>query len=41
MQRKAMAAGIRPSGIPVIDVRGRILTGFDPATLDRLLARPI
>jgi glutaredoxin len=41
MQRKAMAAGVRPTGIPVIDVRGRILTGFDPAALDRLLARPI
>jgi glutaredoxin len=44
MQRKAQEAGVRPSGIPVIDFRGRILTGFDQATMQRLLdqqARPI
>ena len=40
MQRKAQAAGVRPTGIPVIDVRGTILTGFDPGTIDRLLSRP-
>jgi glutaredoxin len=38
MQRKARAAGISTNGIPVIDVHGRIVTGFDPGTLDRLLA---
>ncbi|MEM1416574.1 MAG: glutaredoxin domain-containing protein, partial [Myxococcota bacterium] len=38
MARKARAAGLAPSGIPVIDVRGRILTGFDPGSLDRALA---
>ncbi|HJL04303.1 MAG TPA: glutaredoxin domain-containing protein [Polyangiaceae bacterium LLY-WYZ-15_(1-7)] len=37
MQRKAREAGIMPSGIPVIDVRGRLVTGFDPNTLRRLL----
>lgn len=38
MQAKARAAGVRPTGIPVIDVRGTILTGFDPSAIDRLLA---
>ncbi len=44
MQRKAAAAGIRPNGIPVIDFRGTILTGFDPQRMDQLLqstSRPI
>ena len=40
MQRKAQQAGLRPSGIPVIDFRGTILTGFDPGTIDRLNAQP-
>jgi glutaredoxin len=38
MQRKARAAGVRPGGLPLIDFRGRILTGFDPAQLGRLIA---
>ena len=38
MSQKARAAGLAPSGIPVIDVRGRILTGFDPGSIDRALA---
>lgn len=38
MSEKARAAGLAPSGIPVIDVRGRILTGFDPGSIDRALA---
>ena len=38
MQEKARAAGVRPSGIPVIDFRGTILTGFDQARLDGLIA---
>ena len=37
MQRKAQAAGVRPSGIPVIDFRGTILTGFDQRRIDRLI----
>jgi glutaredoxin len=39
MQRKAEAAGVPTRGIPVIDFRGTILTGFDPGALDRLIAR--
>ncbi|MCA9612576.1 MAG: glutaredoxin family protein [Sandaracinus sp.] len=38
MQAKARAQGVPTSGIPVIDVRGRLTTGFDPGTLERLLA---
>lgn len=38
MQAKARAQGVSTSGIPVIDVRGRLTTGFDPNTLERLLA---
>lgn len=44
MEQKARAAGVRPSGIPVIDFRGRLLLGFDQATLDQLIgpgAQPI
>lgn len=37
MQAKARAAGVTPRGIPVIDVRGTILTGFDRARIERLL----
>ncbi|MFT5356331.1 MAG: glutaredoxin [Polyangiales bacterium] len=37
MQAKARAAGIQPSGIPVIDVRGTIVTGFDESRIARLL----
>lgn len=39
MQRKAQAAGVRPSGIPVIDFRGTILTGFDRSAMERLLSQ--
>jgi glutaredoxin len=39
MQEKAQAAGIRPTGIPVIDFRGTILTGFDQRRLEQLIAR--
>lgn len=37
MQAKARAAGVQPSGIPVIDVRGTIVTGFDQGRIARLL----
>ncbi len=37
MQRKARAAGLRPSGIPVIDFRGTILTGFNQRRIDDLI----
>jgi glutaredoxin len=39
MLAKAQAQGVRASGIPVIDVYGTILPGFDRERLDRLLAR--
>jgi glutaredoxin len=42
MQQKAARAGLRPSGIPVIDFRGTILPGFDQARLEQLIAaRPL
>jgi glutaredoxin len=37
MIRRARAAGIQPDGIPIIDVRGRVLQGFDPDAIDRAL----
>ncbi len=37
MMRKAQAAGVSTNGIPVIDVRGTILAGFDPSAIDRAL----
>ncbi len=37
MQRRAQAAGIRPTGIPVIDVRGRVTQGFNPEAIERAL----
>jgi glutaredoxin len=38
MTRKAQAAGLNPTGIPVIDFRGQILLGFDRGSIDRLIA---
>lgn len=38
MIRRARAAGITPNGIPVIDVRGRVMQGFDPGAIDRAIA---
>jgi glutaredoxin len=40
MNAKARAAGVATTGIPVIDVRGTILTGFDERRIRRLLAAP-
>lgn len=37
MQAKCRAAGVSPSGIPIIDFRGTILTGFDPQRLAGLV----
>lgn len=39
MQRKARAAGVNSSGIPVVDIDGNIFTGFDRQRVDQLLAR--
>lgn len=38
MMRAASAAGVRPSGIPVIDFRGQIIAGFDRGALERAIA---
>lgn len=37
MQRRARAAGITANGIPIIDIRGRVMQGFDPSAVDRAL----
>jgi glutaredoxin len=37
LAEKAALAGVRPSGVPVIDVRGTLVIGFDKAKLERLL----
>jgi glutaredoxin len=34
---KARQAGVSPSGVPVIDVRGTLIQGFDPARINALL----
>jgi len=35
--QKAAAAGVKPQGVPVIDVRGKLILGFDRAQLDAAL----
>lgn len=40
MQRKAHAAGKSPSGVPVIDFRGKLILGFDRQELARLIDQP-
>jgi glutaredoxin len=40
MQAKLAKAGKRGGSIPVLDVRGRILVGFDAPSLDAALAQP-
>lgn len=37
LQEKARAAGVSPSGVPVIDVAGTLLTGLDERTLRSVL----
>ncbi|MBN1653668.1 MAG: hypothetical protein JXA30_07820 [Deltaproteobacteria bacterium] len=37
MQQKARAAGVQPGGLPLIDFRGRIVSGFNPDILDQLI----
>lgn len=37
MMRRARAAGISANGIPIIDIRGRVLQGFDAGAIDRAL----
>jgi glutaredoxin len=38
MQQKARAQGVSTSGIPVLDVRGTMMGGFDPNAIERVLA---
>ncbi len=37
LAQKAAAAGVQPSGVPVIDVRGKLLLGYDEQTLANAL----
>ena len=37
MRGAAGAAGVSPSGIPVIDFRGTIIAGFDQPALERAI----
>ncbi|MFM2152866.1 MAG: hypothetical protein RL199_1301 [Pseudomonadota bacterium] len=39
LAQKAARAGVRPGGVPVIDVAGELMLGFDPSALERLLAK--
>ncbi|NOY90711.1 MAG: hypothetical protein GXP55_05825 [Deltaproteobacteria bacterium] len=39
MQQKTRAAGVQATGIPVVDIDGTILQGFDRGRVDQLLAR--
>jgi glutaredoxin len=41
MQAKLAKAGKRGGSIPVLDVRGRIIIGYDGPTLDRALGEPL
>ncbi len=38
LERKAKHAGLRLGGVPVLDIGGHLLMGFDAAAVDRLLA---
>jgi glutaredoxin len=38
LAQKAKAQGFVASGVPVFDVRGRLLPGFDPAALKAMLS---
>jgi glutaredoxin len=37
LAQKAARAGVKPQGVPVIDVRGKLVLGFDQNALDRAL----
>jgi glutaredoxin len=41
LARKAARAGISPERVPVLDVRGTLLQGFDQRRLEALLGVPI
>ena len=37
MRAKLSKAGMRGGSIPVLDVKGKLLLGFDPGSVDRAL----
>ncbi len=41
MQSKLASAGMRGGSIPVIDVRGKVLVGFDERAMDRALSQTL
>ena len=41
MQAKLASAGIRGGSIPVIDVKGKVLVGFDERAMDRALGQAL
>jgi glutaredoxin len=41
MQGKLRRAGLRGGGIPVLDVRGKIMVGFEPHAVEEALGSPI
>ena len=41
MQTKLARAGLRGGSIPVLDVRGQVMVGFNPRALEDALGRPI
>lgn len=41
MQQKLAGAGMRGGSIPVIDVRGKVLVGFDERAMDRALGQAL
>ncbi|OJY31644.1 MAG: hypothetical protein BGO98_16390 [Myxococcales bacterium 68-20] len=41
MQAKLATAGMRGGSIPVLDVRGKVLVGFDERAVDRALGQAL
>jgi|SRR5580704_12163936 glutaredoxin len=41
MQQKLAKSGLREGSIPVIDVRGKVMVGFNPAEIDAALGQPL
>jgi glutaredoxin len=41
MEQKLAKSGLREGSIPVIDVRGKVMIGFNPAEIDAALGQPL
>jgi glutaredoxin len=41
MQQKLAKSGLHEGSIPVIDVRGKVMVGFNPAEIDAALGQPL